>query len=150
MISQDTVPPVRTDQPRCRGKKCQTNRAKTNSPMLPIAEPAASTLAASLPRSVPSKPRSSFFCFSCFSISVALAGKIAGKANNNPPTTGPNSLAMIPAIAVIRPPNTNRTAYSCHFVFRSALESTFTRIVILATLSKVRTISPSTAEWHRP
>lgn len=73
-------------------------------------EPAASTLAALLPRIAPLSPRDSFFSLSCFSMSVALAGKIAGKAKNNPPMPGPNFLAMIPAKAVINPPRRNRTA----------------------------------------
>jgi hypothetical protein len=85
--------------------------------MLPIAEPAASRLAACRPRFAPSSLYFSSSCFSCFSITVVLAGKIAGNARNGPPIAGPNSLAMTPAMAVINPPKTNRIAYSCHFVF---------------------------------
>jgi len=55
-------------------------------------------------------PFFSFFCFSRFSISVALAGKIAGNARKSPPTAAPNCLAMTPAMAVTSPPKTNRTA----------------------------------------
>jgi len=85
-------------------------------PMLPIAAPAASALTASAARFGLFIPACSFRSLSCFSISVALAGKIAGNAKNNPPTTGPYSFAINPAVVVINPPNTNRTAYSYHFV----------------------------------
>lgn len=98
------------------GRNRQTNKAKTSNPMLPIADPAESTLAAFLPRVIPLSPALLFFCFSCFSTRVALAGKIAGNARKSPPITGPNFLATTPAAAVINPPRTNRTAYSCHFV----------------------------------
>jgi hypothetical protein len=40
-------------------------------------------LTAFLPRCVSCNPFFSFFSFSCFSISVALAGKIEGNAKNN-------------------------------------------------------------------
>jgi len=78
--------------------------------MLPIAAPAASILAASLPRGAPCGLFFSFFCFSRFPISVALAGKIAGNARKSPPTAAPNCLAMTPAMAVTSPPKnkTNR------------------------------------------
>jgi hypothetical protein len=42
-----------------------------------------------------------------FSIRVALAGKIAGKARNKPPTTGPKRKAISPAMTVIAPPSAN-------------------------------------------
>ena len=67
-VSHAPVAIVSTNQVLWEGANCQTSRAKTNSPMLPIAEPAASMLAASLPRCVPCNPSFSFFCFSCFSI----------------------------------------------------------------------------------
>jgi hypothetical protein len=51
-------------------------------------------------------------------MSVALAGKIAGNARKSPPTSGPNFLEMMAAIAEIAPPNTNRAAYSYHLVWR--------------------------------
>jgi hypothetical protein len=50
------------------------------------------------------------------------------KRKKQSPMPGPNSFAMIPAIAVINPPNTNRTAYSCHVV--SARGERLTRIFI--------------------
>jgi hypothetical protein len=53
-----------------------------------------------------------FFCFSCFSINVAAAGKMAGNARKSPPISGPKRLATIPANAVTVPPKTNRTTYS--------------------------------------
>jgi hypothetical protein len=127
-----------------RGKKCQTNRAKTDSPMLPIAEPAASILAASRPRCVPSRPSFSFFCLSCFSISVALAGKMAGNAKNIPPTPGPNFWAMMPATAVISPPKRNRTAYSYHFVYPRTERSTLICIAISARGTRVRKLPQAT------
>ncbi len=73
-------------------------------------EPAASILAAFLPLAAPLSPCDSFFPFSCFSMRVALAGKIAGNAKNKPPMPGPNFWAIIPAKAVINPPKRNRTA----------------------------------------
>src|SRR5438445_784264 len=87
-------------------KKAQqdTRAAKAISPMLPMADPDASTLAAFRPRMVPFKPCCCFFSISCFSINVALAGKIAGKARNSPPTPGPHILATIAAATVIMPP----------------------------------------------
>ena len=60
-------------------------------------------------------PARSFFCFSCFSNRVAVAGKIAGNARNSPPTPGPSRLAMIPASAVTNPPKAKRRRYSYHF-----------------------------------
>lgn len=93
-----------------------TTAPKTIKPKLPIAAPAASTLTASAARLVPLNPLRSLASFSCFSIKVALAGKIAGNAKKRPPITGPNSFAITPAPAVISPPNRNRTAYSYHLV----------------------------------
>jgi hypothetical protein len=43
---------------------------------------------------------------------VALAGKIAGKARNRPPTTGPKRAAIRPATTVIAPPSANLARYS--------------------------------------
>src|SRR5579864_2676943 len=105
---------------------CHTRNAKIRSPRLPIAAPAASTLAASLPRAVALSPCSCFFSFSCFSISVALAGKIAGNARNKPPMPGPYFLAISPAMAVMRPPKKNRTASSCQLVCRRTEGSALT------------------------
>jgi len=90
----------------------QTMRPKAASPKLPSAAPAASSAAASLPRRAPGRPASSLRSRTCFSINVALAGKIAGKARNRPPTTGPKRAAMRPATTVIAPPSTNLTRYS--------------------------------------
>lgn len=103
-VSHESVAPARTTQAWSLGMNCQTTQAKTNNPMLPIEEPAAPMLAALLPRAAPSSPRDSFFSFSCFSMRVTLARKIAGNAKNNPPIPGPNFLAIIPATAVINPP----------------------------------------------
>jgi len=143
-VSQAAVAAMSTIHVLWPGKNCQTNRAKANSPMLPIAEPAASMLAASRPRSVPCSPFFSFFCFSCFSISVALAGKIAGNAKNSPPMLGPNLLAMMPATAVISPPKRNRTAYSYHFVCPRTERSTLICIAISARGTRVRKLSQTT------
>jgi hypothetical protein len=49
------------------------------------AAPAESSAAASFPRLSPRSPPLSCFWRSCFSISVTLAQKIAGKARNSPP-----------------------------------------------------------------
>lgn len=49
---------------------------------------------------------------------MALAGKIAGKARNKPPTVGPNSRAIHPAATVTVPPKTKRKTYSYHRVAR--------------------------------
>ena len=98
-----------------------------------------------LPRPAPFSPCCSFFSFSCFSIRVALAGSIAGYARNKPPIAGPYSLAMIPATAVIKPPEINRTAYSCHFVWPRTEVSTLTCILISARRTTART--PPLARW---
>jgi hypothetical protein len=148
-VSHATVAPVSTNQVLWEGINCQTNRAKTNSPMPPIAEPAASMLAASLPRCVPCSPSFSFFCFSCFSISVALAGNIAGNAKNSPPMPGPNFLAMMPARAVISPPKRNRTAYSCHYVCPRTERSTLICIAILSRRTRARMLPQATEELSR-
>src|SRR5207244_13341390 len=88
--------------------------------------PEVSTPAAFLASCVPLMPAGSFFYFSCVAINVALAGKMARNARNNPPTAGPKFLAISPASTVTIPPNTNRTAYSYHFVLPSADRSTVT------------------------
>ncbi len=62
--------------------------ANAKSPMLPIAVPAASTETSCLARPWPFSPARSFFSFSCLSINVALAGKMAGNARKRPPTAG--------------------------------------------------------------
>jgi hypothetical protein len=101
-VSQARVATARTSQGLSLATNLHTTNAKARSPILPIAAPAASMLAASLPRVAPSNPSFSFFSFSYFSIRVALAGKIAGKARNSPPIAGPNLFAIIPATAVLR------------------------------------------------
>jgi hypothetical protein len=63
--------------------------------------------------------RLSLFLELMFSISVALAGKIAGKARNSPPKAGPKRSVGIAATTLIAPPNTKRTTHSDHFVFRN-------------------------------
>jgi hypothetical protein len=72
--------------------------------MLPIAAPPASILAASLPRGAPCSSFFPSFASRVSSMSVALAGKIAGNARKSPPTAAPNCLAMTPAMAVTSPP----------------------------------------------
>jgi len=66
--------------------------------------------------------QSSSFLFSCcsFSSNVALAGKIAGKAINRPPSAGPYLFAMMPARTQMAPPNRNLRANWYHFAWRSA------------------------------
>jgi hypothetical protein len=112
------------------GRTFQTTIANNAKPIVPIAAPRASRAAAFFPRVVPSFPIFSFFSFSCFATSVTLAGKIAGKARNSPPTTGPKCLATIPVAAVIAPPNKKRTAYSYQRILRIAEKSKWTRIKV--------------------
>src|SRR5207248_1976416 len=87
-------------------------KANAKSPMLPIAVPAASTETSCLARPWPFSPARPFLAFSCLSINVALAGKMAGNARKRPPTAGPYLCPMMPANAVISPPSKNRTANS--------------------------------------
>src|ERR1700722_3123200 len=77
-------------------------------------------------------PARCFFCFSCFSTRVALAGNIAGNARKSPPNAGPNCLASRPAITVMAPPKRKLTAYSCHLVLPKAEKSidTFTAFTL--------------------
>src|SRR6266576_68612 len=77
-------------------------------------------------RAVAAKPASFCFSFSCFSMRVALEGKIAGNARKSPAIAGPYSFAMIAARAVIAPPKRKRVAYSCHSLCRMASKSTLT------------------------
>lgn len=83
-----TAAPMTATAP-CRGRNCQTTRAKAARPQQPRTAPEASMLAANLPRNVPSTPISALRRFSLFSIMVALAGKIAGNARKRPPIPGP-------------------------------------------------------------
>jgi hypothetical protein len=97
-----------------------TTMAKQMSPMLPIVAPRASSATAHLARSTPSMAADRFLSFTCFSTSVAVAGKIAGNARKRPPTTGPNDFAIMPVATVASPPKRNRRTISYHFVCRSA------------------------------
>jgi len=118
--NQAAVAPINTAGAGCFGRSPQTIAANAIIPMLPMAAPAASTPATFLPRIAPCNPARSFFSFCSFSSNVALAGKIAGKAINRPPTAGPYLFAMIPARTQMAPPNTNRRANWYHFAWRSA------------------------------
>ena len=111
------------------GTRRHTTSAKANNPRLPMAAPVASIPAAFRPRTAPCKPARSFFCRSCFSIKVMLAGRIAGNARNNPPIPGPNFFAIMPVSAVTIPPAKNRMAYSWNFVFFSTAGFSETLIV---------------------
>jgi hypothetical protein len=111
------------------GRSCQTTIAKLASPRQPRDVPRASSAAACRPRAVLKIPARAFRSLSCFSISVALAGKIAGTAKNKPPTAGPCRFAMRPAATVITPPKKNLIAYSYHFVLESAEK--LARIIVL-------------------
>src|SRR5258707_6738385 len=123
VTSQVSVAQIITSNVDRRGISRHTATANAMRPTLPIAAPAASRPAASLPRIVPSSPCCCFFCFSCFSTKVALAGKIAGNARNKPPTPGPHFLAINPAATVMDPPNASLRAYSYHLVFPRAERS---------------------------
>jgi hypothetical protein len=63
--------------------------AKASMPIAPSAAPVASSAAASSPRRLPSRPASRLRRISCFSISVALAQKMAGRARKSPPMDAP-------------------------------------------------------------
>ena len=84
-------------------------RPKAASPKLPSAAPAASSTTASMPRRAPGRPAFSLRSRTCFSIRVALAGKIAGKARKRPPITGPKRAAMSPANTVANWPAEHRS-----------------------------------------
>jgi hypothetical protein len=66
--------------PRAQPGDCtiinQITRPKAASPKLPSAAPTASSAAASLPRRAPGRPAFSLRSRTCFSINVALAGKM--------------------------------------------------------------------------
>jgi hypothetical protein len=61
-----------------------------------------------------SDSRFCFFWISCFSSSVAPAGKIAGKARKSPPNARPKCLARTAAMTLMAPPKIKRTVYSDH------------------------------------
>src|SRR6266853_6898090 len=144
VMSQARVAQMITSHVDRRGISRHTETASAMRPILPIAAPAASRPAASLPRIVPSKPCCCFFCFSCFSTKVALDGKIAGNARNKPPTPGPHLLAINPAATVMAPPKANLRAYSYHLVFPRAERS---RLIFIAHL-KAAYQSPKAAAIH--
>lgn len=122
--NQAAVAPINTVGADCFGRSCHTIAANAIIPTHPIAAPAASTPATFLALIEPCNPTRSFFSFSSFSSNVALAGKIAGKAMNRPPTPGPYFCEMRPARTQMIPPNINRRANWCHFVRRRAEKST--------------------------
>jgi hypothetical protein len=105
------------------GSSFQTSRPKVARARAPIAAPRASSAAASRPRIVRGIPAQRFRSRSCFSIRVALEEKMAGKARNNPPTTGPKCVAISPVATVMRPPSRKRVKYSCHWVCLSEARS---------------------------
>jgi ferritin-like metal-binding protein YciE len=67
----------------------QNTMAKVSMPIALRAAPAASSAAASCPRRSPARPASRLRRISCFSISVALAQKMTGRARKRPPTEAP-------------------------------------------------------------
>ena len=74
-----------------RSISSQITKANAASPSFRVSAPAASSAAASLPRRTPDRPRLLLAFRTCFSISVALAGKIAGKAKNKPADNRPEA-----------------------------------------------------------
>jgi hypothetical protein len=116
--------PVRTIAAFSFGRNFPTTNPKHAGPTPPIAAPAASNPAACLPRIVPRIPAFRFFSRACNSTSVALQGKIAGKARESHPIVGLKRIARRPATMLTAPPNPTLAAYSCHFVLRSADQST--------------------------
>src|SRR3954447_19690526 len=63
--------------------------AKASMPSAPSAAPAASTAAVICPRRSPARAASRLRRISCFSMSVALAQNMAGRARKTPPATAP-------------------------------------------------------------
>ena len=110
----------------CSGSPFQSTNAKQASPTAPNTAPVASSAAARSPRELPLSPCRSFLCRSRLAISVAAAGKIAGKARKTPANTGPKRLASSPVATVMRPPNTKRSRYWCQAISRRAEKSTDT------------------------
>lgn len=90
----------------------QITAPKAAKPILPQAAPAASSAAAPFASFSPRKPFLALRPRSCFSINVALAAKMAGKARHKPPITGPKWSATRPATTAVNPPKVNRTTYS--------------------------------------
>src|SRR6185437_3238103 len=90
VAAQTTVAAIKTSQSEELAIYFQAISAKAASPKVPRAAPAASTAATFLAALLPATPARSFFSLACFSMREALAGKIAGKARNSPPTVGPN------------------------------------------------------------
>lgn len=105
-------PIIRAYQPNDNCKCGKAETAKTGT--------AASSPAASDPRRWPARPQFCLRSRSCFSLSVAVAQKIAGKARKRPPTSGPQCSAMSPATIVASPPRTKRKTYSYQWPCRSA------------------------------
>src|SRR6267143_1001995 len=144
VMSQASVAQIITSHVDRRGISRRMATANAMRPILPIAAPAASRPAASLPRIVLSRRVAVFFCFSCFSTRVALAGKIAGNARNKPSTPGPHLLAINPAATVMAPPNANLRAYSYHLVFRELRDPALFSLAYL----KAAYQSPKAAAIH--
>jgi hypothetical protein len=111
-----TVAAVITRPALWLGKNAQANHANANKATLPNDAPAASAAAACLPRLAPLNPFFFLLSRSCFSTSVTLAARIAGKAKKSPPTLGPYPLAIAAAPAVTSPPRTKRVASSYHLL----------------------------------
>src|SRR3984957_13730526 len=92
----------------------------------------ARTTASVAPRRATGRPAFSLRSRTCFSIKVALAGKIAVKARNRPPMTGPRRAAIRPATTVIAPPSTNLARYPYQRVLRRAEALNWTIMRVLA------------------
>ena len=90
MVVQTTSAAIMTAQGLWVGRTCQRTMANPASPTQPSDAPAASMLAAMRPRFVPSCQRLAMRSFSCASMSVAVAGRIAGNAKKKPPAYDPN------------------------------------------------------------
>ena len=72
-----------------RCKVSEKTIAKASMPTAPSTAPAESSAAAASPRRRPSSPASHLRRISCFSMRVALAQKMAGRARNTPPIVAP-------------------------------------------------------------
>jgi len=103
-MSHRASAPPKVNAASCAGSARQTTVAKPTSAIAPIDAPRASSAADRRPRVVCAIPTRCFASSCAFSTGVALAGKMAGKARNSPPMTGPKWLAIRPVATVIAPP----------------------------------------------
>ena len=112
----------------------ENRAAKASMPTEPSPAPAASSAAASCPRRLPASPAARLRRIWCFSISVALAQKMAGRARKSPPTDAPYRPLMKPVKTVATPPSPKRIRYSYQRPSRS--EDGENRIGVMSALRR--------------